>query len=300
MKGSIVSYLFLVWIFQSQVLAQPCSSIRLPKLSENTKEDMENKLTKAYADYIADTTNADALIWYGRRLAYLGHYLEAIQLFTKGLERHPKDARMYRHRGHRYITVRCFDLAIRDFEKAVRLIKGTRDEVEPDGIPNASNTPTSTLHSNIWYHLGLAYFLKGEYGKASKAYEKGLKASRNPDMYVATANWQFLTLLNLNKTKKANALLSTIDLSVKLLENTDYLNLLMLYKLDKPVAHAEAFLAENGNPLSNATRSFGVGHYILFKGDRTKAWEIFDKVIKGDQWASFGFMAAESELKKRF
>lgn len=299
-KGSIVSCLLLVWIFQSQVLAQPCSSLRLPKLSDLTKKEMENKLYTAFAEYKLDTTNAEALIWYGRRLAYLGHYMEAIEVFTKGIYHHPRNARMYRHRGHRYITVRCFDLAIRDFDKAARLIKGTSDEVEPDGLPNSSNTPTSTLHSNIWYHLGLAYFLKGEFARASKAYQKGLKTSKNPDMYVATANWQYLSLLNLHKTKKASALLSTIDPSVQLLENTDYLKLLMLYKLDKSIEYAEGLLAENGNSLSNATRSFGVAHYILLKGDKMKAKEIFSKTIEGDQWASFGFLAAESELKSRF
>ena len=61
---------------------------------------------------------------------------------------------MYRHRGHRYITVAQFDRAIADFEKAVALIKGTPDEIEPDGAPNPTGKPRSTLHFNIWYHLG--------------------------------------------------------------------------------------------------------------------------------------------------
>lgn len=300
MKRRIVSGLLLVWIFQSQVIAQPCSSIRMPKLSAHTKEEMENKLSEAHANYKADTTNADALIWYGRRLAYLGHYMEAIAVFTKGLDQHPKDARIYRHRGHRYITVRCFDQAVRDFKKAARLRKGTSDEVEPDGLPNSSNTPTSTLHSNIWYHLGLAYFLKGDFGRASKAYQKGLKSSPNQDMYVATANWQYLTLLNLHKDKKASTLLATVDPTTKLLENIDYLRLLMLYKLEKSTEDAEGLLSENGNTLSNATRSFGVGYYILKRGDKPKAREIFNNILEGDQWASFGFLAAESELKRSF
>jgi hypothetical protein len=35
-----------------------------------------------------------------------------------GIGQFPKDARFYRHRGHRYISSRCFDLAIKDFKKA--------------------------------------------------------------------------------------------------------------------------------------------------------------------------------------
>ncbi len=135
----------------------------LPALSEQTKKLYESKLAEATADYKKDSTNADAIIWLGRRTAYLGNYKEAIAIFTKGIVLHPQDARFYRHRGHRYITLRCFDKAIADFEKAATLIKGKPDEIEPDGIPHAQNTPTSSLQSNIWYHLGLAYFIKGEY-----------------------------------------------------------------------------------------------------------------------------------------
>ncbi len=78
---------------------------------------------------------------------------------------------MYRHRGHRYITLREFDKAIADFNKAVELIEGTDDIVEPDGAPNAAGIPTSTLHTNIWYHLGLAHYLKGDFAAALLAYE---------------------------------------------------------------------------------------------------------------------------------
>lgn len=300
MKWSTVSGHLFLWFFVNQVLAQTCAPIRLPTISDQTRQEMENRLFHAHEVYQSDTTNADALIWYGRRLAYLGFYMEAIAVFTKGIRQHPGDARMYRHRGHRYITVRCFDQAIRDLEKAALLIKGSADEVEADGLPNASNTPTSTLQSNIWYHLGLAYFLKAEYGRASKAYQNGLKVSYNPDMYTAMANWLNITLKKLHKDKKASKLLAAIDPATRLLESGDYLSLLMLYKFKTSVKDAENLLAENGNALSNATRSFGVGQYILFMGDTIKARQIFGTITAGDQWASFGFLAAESELKRPF
>ena len=72
----------------------------------------------------------------GRRLGYLWRYQDAIAMFSKGDRAHPNNPKLYRHRGHRYITVRQFDRAIADFEKATTLIKGTPDEIEPDGAPN--------------------------------------------------------------------------------------------------------------------------------------------------------------------
>ena len=98
---------------------------------------MRAQLAEAVATWETDRDDADALIWVGRRTAYLGKYREAIDIYTQGIARHPADARMYRHRGHRYLTVREIDRAIADFEKAAELIDGRPDEVEPDGLPNA-------------------------------------------------------------------------------------------------------------------------------------------------------------------
>ena len=72
------------------------------------------------AQSAANPTSADAMIWIGRRLGYLWRYQDAIAQFTKGIERYPNDPRVYRHRGHRYITVRQFDKAVADFDKAAR------------------------------------------------------------------------------------------------------------------------------------------------------------------------------------
>ena len=115
-----------------------------------------------------DRNDADALIWLGRRTAYLGRYREAIQIFSDGIARHPTDARMLRHRGHRYLTVRELDRAIVDFEKAVELMAGQPDAIEPDGLPNARNIATGTLHSNVWYHLALGYYLQGDFSRAAE------------------------------------------------------------------------------------------------------------------------------------
>ena len=124
------------------------------------------QMIEAEAVHLEKPNAADSIIWLGRRMAYLGRYKDAVRVFSSGSVLFRNDARFFRHRGHRYLTLRCFDDAIRDFERAAELIKGKPDEVEPDGLPNAKNIPTSTLQSNIWYHLGLAYYLKGDFVKA--------------------------------------------------------------------------------------------------------------------------------------
>jgi tetratricopeptide (TPR) repeat protein len=128
---------------------------------------------------VTTTAQPEAMIDIGRRHAYLWRYGQAIDWFTRGIARYPGDARMYRHRGHRDITTRQFDRARADLEKAATLIRGTADQVEPDGAANPSGIPRSTLHFNVWYHLGLTYYLQGEYAKALEAYRACLAVSKN-------------------------------------------------------------------------------------------------------------------------
>ncbi len=282
-------------------VAQPCVPIVAPQLSENTRKELEQKMSIAKTEYEKDTSNADAIIWYGRRTAYLGEYIKAIEIFSKGISIHPADARLYRHRGHRYITVRCFDKAIADFKKAAKLIKGKPDEIEPDGLPNAKNIPTSTLQSNIWYHLGLCYFIKGDYKKAVKVYKECLKVSANADMYVATANWMNISLRKMKKYQEANTLYNNIDKNAELIESQDYNYLVEMYRYKNTEKQVDdyATMITSGKPsLSSATVNFGIGYYCLLVGYTEKAKEYFKKAIATNQWSSFGYIAAETCLEK--
>ena len=269
-----------------------------PELSAETKKAYELKLADAFTAYTRENESADSTIWLGRRLAYMGNYKDAIRLYGKALRYYPNDARLWRHRGHRFITRRCFDEAIADLKKAAELTEGKPDEVEPDGIPNAKNTPVSTLQTNIWYHLGLAYYLKGDLRNALKAYEKCRELSKNNDMRVATAYWQYMTLRRLGERKDADAMLAKFDTDIEVIENDDYLRLL---KLNKGEVKAETLLSTirgDADSLSSASLGYGIGNYFLYNGDKEKAMMIFKKIVEGNQWASFGYIAAEVELSR--
>src|SRR5688572_31007830 len=95
-----------------------CATLFCATVHAQDRSELENNLKEAQARYDANPKNADAIIWLGRRLAYLGRFTEAIDTYTKGIALHPSDARLYRHRGHRHITLRQFDLAIRDLKRA--------------------------------------------------------------------------------------------------------------------------------------------------------------------------------------
>jgi tetratricopeptide (TPR) repeat protein len=292
----------LTVLFAAATWAQPCveaAKLVKPVLPAEAAKTYEANLAIARESYSKNPSIAEELIWYGRRMAYTGEYKEAVKIFTEGIRKFPKDARMYRHRGHRYITLRCFDDAIRDFEAAAKLIRGKADEIEPDGMPNARNIPTSTLQSNIWYHLGLAYYLKGDFKKAENAYEECQKVSKNNDMLVATVYWRYMTLRRLDKAKEAKQLLDALPKDLDVIENEDYLKLIKLNRDEERPENLLSTIKGDANTLGSASLGYGIGNYFLYNGDREKAFAIFRKIVAGDQWASFGYIAAEVELARQ-
>jgi tetratricopeptide (TPR) repeat protein len=269
-----------------------------PRLSAETQRDFEAKLNEALALFEKQSQSAERIIWLGRRTAYLGRYKDAIRIYTEGIERFPADARLYRHRGHRLITLRCFDAAVADLEKASTLIKGKPDEIEPDGLPNARNIPTSTLQSNIWYHLGLAHYLKGDFRRALTAYQEAEKVSKNADMLVATTHWLYMTLRRLGREKEAGRALLKIKDNLDVIENADYYKMIGVYKGRLKPADVWDEISQKTDSLSNATIGYGLGNWFLYNGQRAESERVFRQVTSGNQWASFGYIAAEAELKR--
>ena len=273
-----------------------CATLFCATVHAQDRFELENNLKEAQARYDANPKNADAIVWLGRRLAYLGRFTEAIDTYTKGIALHPSDARLYRHRGHRHITLRQFEPAIRDLKKASELVKGKPDEIEPDGQPNARNIPTSTLQFNIWYHLGLAYYLTGKNDKALDAYRECLKVSGTPDRLVSTTHWLYMTLRRLNRIAEAKKALEPIVEGMEVIENTSYYRLTLMYK---GILSDEQLLSETrGDSAASHSVLYGLGNWHLYNKRNQQALEIFQRILASNQSTSFGFIAAEADLKR--
>jgi tetratricopeptide (TPR) repeat protein len=266
-----------------------------PPIPAATQAIYEQRLAEARRSYDRTPANADSIIWLGRRTAYLGRYREAIAIFTEGITKHPGDARMYRHRGHRYISVRELDRAVVDLSHAAALTAGRPDEIEPDGIPNARNIPTSTLQSNIWYHLGLAHYLKGDFERALASYREAMRVSRNPDMLVATSHWLYMTLRRLGRAADAGSVLAPISRDMDIIENDAYHRLLLLYKGELP---PDSLAPSGADALNDASVGYGLGNWHLYNGRREEATQVFRRVLAGGNWPAFGYIAAEAELAR--
>jgi len=258
---------------------------------------LEANLAAARAELQVDPNNPVKIVWVGRRLGYLWRVHDAIEVYSKGIEAHPAYAPLYRHRGHRYITLRQFDRAAADLERAAALIEGKADEVEEDGQPNARNIPLTSTAFNVWYHLALARYLQGDFEAALRGWRETLKHCRGyDDNVVAVTDWMYMTLRRLGREAEAAALLGNIKPGWEMIENTAYYRRLLMYKgLLQP---DELLKIENAGELDVATYGYGVGNWHLYNGDRARAIEVFERVAAGPYWPAFGYVSAEVELAR--
>ena len=144
--------------------------------------------------------------------------------------------------------------------------------------------------------LGLAYYLKGDFTNALRAYQECMKFSKNDDMRVATLDWLYMTYRRLGRHGAAKQLLDQVTEKMDILENESYHKRLLMYKgVVKPEAHLDT---ANADDLTIATQGYGVGNWYLVEGNTAKAKEIFEKVVAGRQWAAFGYIAAEADLER--
>lgn len=277
----------------TSLLGEP---LRRTELAPETEAEFIAKLAEAEEQLAANPNDADALIWVGRRTAYLGRYQDAIDVFTRGVEAFPDDPRFLRHRGHRYISTRQLDKAVADLSQAYEMIQGVEDEVEPDGMPNAQGTPTSTLQSNIRYHLALAHVLQGAFDEALPLYREDVEKAGNPDMRTASSYWLYLTLRRLGRDDEAEAVVADLPPFDDLIENFDYHRLLQAFARGGDLEEGES--GPDTLNLSGATLGYGLATYDLVEGREEEAYAAYRQILESPQWAAFGYIAAEAELAR--
>jgi tetratricopeptide (TPR) repeat protein len=273
-------------------------TLRTLPLSEETRRRYEAQLAEARAAYERAPTDLDSIIWYGRRLGYLGQLREAIAIYTRGLALYPDEPWLLRHRGHRWISVRELDSAVADLSRAAALVSGTPDVVEPDGQPNAQGIPIGTLHSNIGYHLALAHYLRGDWAQAVAVAQREFDAATNDDRRVSMGHWLYLALRRAGRDADAAAVVEPLRGALTIVENEAYHRLLRLYAGDLPPDSVLTVGADGEMSVTDASAANGVATWHFVNGRRDEAVALWRRIVAGGQWGAFGTIAAEAELAR--
>ncbi len=273
-------------------------TLRTMPLAPAVRQRYEAQLADARRAYEHTPTNVDSIIWYARRLGYLGRLRESIEVYSRGVALYPDNPWLFRHRGHRYISVRDFPAAVRDLERATALVQGRADEVEPDGQPNANNTPIGTLQSNIGYHVALAHYLLGDFTKAATVAQREVDAATNDDRRVSMAHWLYMSLRRSGRNTEAAQVLIPMQRNMNIVENQAYHRLMLLYKGVLP-ADSVLTVAPGGElSVTDASAAYGVANWHWYNGRKAEGMALWRRIVAGGQWGAFGTIAAEADVDR--
>jgi tetratricopeptide (TPR) repeat protein len=255
------------------------------------RADADGAIAKADAALAADPKNVDLLLAAARTRDAALQFHAAIELYGRGLALAPRDVRLLRFRGHRYISVRRFDLAAADLEQAVALAPSSFD---------------------VTYHLGLAHYLRGDYEAAARVYRSCLDAKvpgplpagwrsctttrDTANDRVAVTDWLYRSLRRAGRHDEARALLAPFTAGLTVGENEAYYTALRFYRGDIDEAAALTATTKNENRL--VTIGYGLAVHAGANGDGERACDLLQRIAAEPNWNAFGVIAAEADLAR--
>ena len=232
----------------------------------------------------ADPKNPDLMLQAALAHAAVREYKESVAICTRAIAIAPQNADLYLERGHRELGLREFSRARADLDRAVKL--------DPKKV-------------DAYYHLGLSHYFLGEFAPSADAFGHAVELAPNLDNRINSSNWWYASLRRANKTEQAAKALAEITPEMK---NTEphtffYLSLLRFFQGRMPEAQAvPPEPAANNTDVEAELRfdtvAYGIGNWYLYNGNPAKAQEYFRRVVKGQQWMTWGFIGSEVEVAK--
>jgi tetratricopeptide (TPR) repeat protein len=269
-------------------------ALRSPKMPEAPVRAADSALA-------ANPDDPDKLLAAAGARATAWRFREAIDLYSRGIARWPDDARFYRFRGHRYLTVRQFTDGARDLDRAAIL---------------------DSTNFDVVYHQGLAHFLMANYGRAAEAYAKCLgfadnaalqarekagayragyrscmRIATDPDARVSMTDWAWRANVRAGRRADADRLLATISETFAVNSNRSYYENLLMYKGVRTVEQVTQWARSDSVRFS--TSGYAIASWHLVRGDSATGWQIMDEIASGPHWNGFGVIAAEADLARR-
>lgn len=231
-------------------------------------------VVRARAALDADPRNVDRIIALGVAQSGIRQFREAIETFTRGLAIAPDHAMLYRWRGHRYLSVREIDRALADLTRGFAL---------------------DSLNYGILYHLGIVRFVRGEFGAAADAFRRAQPLAPEAGELAGSTDWLWMSLSRAGRHAEAKAMLDRRPDSLKVANA--YAQRLRLYRGE--IGPDEVITAADTADVQGATLAFGVGNWLLVRGDTARARTWFERSIRYGGWPGFGFILSEVELRGR-
>ncbi|HZU21302.1 MAG TPA: tetratricopeptide repeat protein [Terriglobales bacterium] len=220
---------------------------------------------------------ADIQLGRCRALAALRKFDEALQACDRSLQAQPNNPEALRDRGHYKLNMGRTDDAESDLQKAEALNSADR---------------------NIYYHLGLAHYFKGEFGEAARQFQGCLKNSKEKADQIECDAWLYPSLVRAGQKRDAQALLDGITPDPSITGHPAwYFDRLLLFKGAKTEDQVSANLNAEG-ALSLESIGYSLALWHLLNGRNDKAREYYARVLHEDLPFAWGYRAAQADVQR--
>ncbi len=237
----------------------------------------------------------DDYIEIGKQLVATARYKRAVEVYSEGLSKYPNSYKLLRNRGHRYITLRQLDQAIADLNKAEKLIQ-KEPEVMEYGI---DGKPTATVRHQIWYHIGVYYYLTKDYTQSAKAFKKALDTAGDLKNVAGASDWLYNCYQRLGKKKEAEELLKPLTPDTDTDRENAYFRRIMMYKgYITPEQLVDVNMAPDKMSVQEVTKIYGLANWYAYNGNTEKAKSLYSIILQSNAWPGFAYAAAEKDIEK--
>jgi hypothetical protein len=142
----------------------------------------------------------------------------------------------------------------------------------------------------------LAYYLIDEQEAAVQAFKKCLETSHNPDNVVSATHWIYMIFNKLGREAAGENYLRSIKPGMNVIENTAYYQACLFYKGD--LQQKDIYPTSADSTSSNSALNYTFANWLYYNGYKENAAEILKEIVAGEDWNSFGYIAAESDLSR--
>jgi tetratricopeptide (TPR) repeat protein len=306
MKPSILAVIFLFLLSCAGNKEQVYSESPAPQALSFSGKPLFSKPAEpavlSKSDSIIDAIKSkgeiseDDFVEIGKQLVGTARYKLAVDNYSEGLSKYPDSYKLLRNRGHRFITLRQLDDAMKDLTKAEALIRSEPDVMEY----GLDGKPTATVRHQIWYHIGVCHYLNKDYGQSAAAFEKALATAGDSKNVVGASDWLYNSYMRLGLKDKAESLLAPITPDLDTDREQAYFRRIMLYKgVIKPEELIDVRMAPDKMSVQDVTKLYGLANWYAYHGDTDTAGLLYKTILQSDAWPGFAYAAAEKEVLNR-
>lgn len=240
-------------------------------------------------------TEEDYINW-GNAYASIYQFNNAIKVYNDGLSHSPDSYKLLRYRAHRQLSIRKVNEAIDDLHKALTYLNNT-DSVELEYQPDG--TVSGSYEYWIYYHLGLANLLNGNYDEAISAYKNCILTSVTGVNKAGATYWLYNSFQKAGEVQNAEELINNFVFD----EGTDMMHsysvrILMLQGKKAPEELLDMEAKQNAQEWGKKEVSvaYEVANWYIRHNQVEKGMAIHRKTLQSPHWSAWTYLVTEKEF----